>query len=460
MAAALVAVGAAVAGAVAIVRSGPGEPDPAEALERARAAMSGAGSFQLRSTGEDRSAAGEADGPGTEILYRTVTDTEVAGDDWRAVADSGDWASEVVGVDGVIYERTAGDAAALADEPWIEVPLGRPGTRDLSAEARLADVLAMLDGLDADGDGDGRIDPDVGDDLDLADSFVVRALAAYYLWGGVEAPGLPDASGVAVTLPTGLVDAFGRFGDAELVARDDDAMTIRATRRAPTEVAGAVDLVLPEGRVEVDLGRDHLPTTLRLTVDGESASYTETITFSDWGAGIAIGAPDDIDETPWIDEEALAEVQGTVTALAPTELPGDLRLVDIAALPAEVAADWGEPCDQLELWYEPPLTTQAEVDAWYAGPDHLAVYLLPVGCALVADPTPFASGPYGDVPTREAYGVVEVRIDDTVVQIDTTYTHDLPAMVASIAPFDLDAELARVAVLAKEAWLGGAVPAA
>ena len=38
------------------------------------------------------------------------------------------------------------------------------------------------------------------------------------------------------------------------------------------------------------------------------------------------------------------------------------------------------------------------------------------------------------------------------MQFDTTYTSELPAMVASIQPFDLDAELARLAPLAEQMW--------
>ena len=39
---------------------------------------------------------------------------------------------------------------------------------------------------------------------------------------------------------------------------------------------------------------------------------------------------------------------------------------------------------------------------------------------------------------------------ETVVQFDTTYLDDVPTMVASIQPFDLDAEVARAGVLAEE----------
>ncbi|HET6664316.1 MAG TPA: hypothetical protein VFG94_08660 [Acidimicrobiales bacterium] len=50
-------------------------------------------------------------------------------------------------------------------------------------------------------------------------------------------------------------------------------------------------------------------------------------------------------------------------------------------------------------------------------------------------------------------GVLEVLVGDTVVRIDTTYEGEtLAALVTSIEPFDLDAEIERLSALADEAW--------
>lgn len=447
---------AAAAVAVAVMRSDPGEPEAAEALERARDAVAEAGSFRLTSTSEERSVVGELDGPGAQQVFRTVTDAEVTGDDLRAVVDSGDWADEIVRVDGAVYQRSAPDVDALADELWTVLP---PEILDaaLPNDGDLADLLLAITGLDM--DGDGEIDPDLAGDPELAESLMVPVLAGYYLWSEAPTPAAPLPGGPGLPLPAGFVDTFGRFDDAEVVAHSGAGTTIAATRRLPDEVAAeiaaVVDVALPDGRIEIDLGGDHLPVALRLTVEGSSVTYSETITFADWGADVAIEVPDgEIDETPWIDEEAVAEVRGTLTALGPTELPDGLELAGIDAISADEAGEWGEPCGQLDLWYEPPLTTETEADAWYASPDYLDIFLLPAACAVQADPTPFEAGAYGDVPSRMVYGVVEVRIGDTVVRIDTTFTPDLPAIVASIRPFDLDAELARVAALAEDTWYG------
>jgi hypothetical protein len=49
-----------------------------------------------------------------------------------------------------------------------------------------------------------------------------------------------------------------------------------------------------------------------------------------------------------------------------------------------------------------------------------------------------------------------VLVGDTVVQFDTSYGDDvLAALIATLAPIDLDAEVARTAVYAEASWEGG-----
>jgi hypothetical protein len=442
-----------VVGAVALVvgRDG-GEPSATEALERAQAAIAEVDTFRMHTTSEDRSVTGDPDGAGSSTVFRTVSDTDVAGDDVHAVFDSGDWADETVSVAEGVYLRSAASTAELAGEPW---ELLSPDTFDtaLPAGADLHDELLLFLGLDF--DGDGEIDPDVLED-EYLEGMVVPGLAAYYLFG-LGAAGVASPAGAPVALPAGLVETFGSFEDAEVVSDGDGELVIAATRSVPPDVAEGIDVELPPGRFEITLGADDLPTRLELSVDGTDAHYTETVEFSDWGADIAIGVPEgEIDETPWLDEEALAEVRGTVQALAPTAVPDGLELGAIDALSAEDAEEFGdEPCAQLMLSYMPPITDEVATEEWMSSPDYLDVYLLPQTCALDYDDTPFEPGEFGDLPSRETDVYVEVLVGETVVQFDTTYTDDLPAMVASIQPFDLDAELARLAPLAEQTWNAG-----
>jgi hypothetical protein len=427
---------AAVAAAVVVARSGGSDVDPDEALQKAAAAMEDAGSYRMHEVSVDSSASGEAGGAGSSSEYRTVTDAEVSGDQWRATTDSGDYADEMVGLTDSFYSRSADTADLLAEEPWIVLPADVTDQLTDLAEADPQSAFLMLTGLDF--DGDGQIDDDFEDDDEFLQESLIPGLAAYYLFGGGEPAGLAGPG--PVPLPSGFVDAFGSFEDAEVVSDDGDTLTIRATRHMPDDVAADLDIDVPPGVFEITLGPDDLPTRLTVTVDGSRAHHSEEITFSDWGADITIGVPEgDVDETPWVDEEAIAAIREVVTPLAPTVVPDGLVLSYIDAYEADESE---ESCPELDLGYAPPLEDEAATDEFETSPDYLEIYLLPADCAQQSDDTPFQPGEFGDVPSRESeFGYVELLVGDTVVQIDTTYEDELAAMVASIAPFDLDAAL-------------------
>jgi hypothetical protein len=448
---AVVLVGA-VAAAVVVARSGGDDADPDEALQRAAAAMEEAGSYRMNVASVDSSATGEEGGAGSSSEYRTVTDAEVSGDQWRATTDSGDYADEMVALTDTIYSRSADSADALADEPWIVEPGDVTDQLTDLADGDPQAAFLMVTGLDF--DGDGQIDDDFeGDDEYLQES-LIPALGVYYLFGLGEPAGLDGTGPITVPLPNGFVDAFGSFEDAEVVSDDGDTLTIRATRHVPDSIADGLDVDLPPGVFEITLGPDDLPTRLTLTVDGSRAHHSEDVTFSDWGADIAIGVPEgEVDETPWVDEEAIAAAREVVTPLAPTAVPDGLVLSYIDGYTAD---ELDEPCPQLNLSYAPPLDDEAATDAFETSPDYLDIYLLPADCAQQSDGTPFEPGEFGDVPSREStYGYLEVLVGDTVVQIDSSYEDELPALVASIAPFDLDAALVTTNAIGEQEWSEG-----
>jgi len=424
-----------VAAAALVARSGGG-PDAAEALARARAAMAEAGSYRVRAIAEVRTFTGEPGGAGSDSSYRAVTESEVSGDDWRETTDAGDWVDEAVGVGGQIYTRGAEDAAGLAAEPWVLLPVDLP----------TGDEIVSLGGWAS---APAGVDDEFLDDAFSDDSWLIPMLAADYL-GGMAAPG-GGGEGAPVALPTGFVDAFGAFEDAEVVDDGGSGLRLRATRSAPDTLVEQVGRPLPDGQFEIVLGEDDLPTRLVLTVEGETASHRDDITFTDWGADIVVTVPEgEIDETPWLDEEALAEARAGVTPLAPTALPDGLGLIDVYAMSAD---DTGDGCAQIDLSYGPPPEDEA---AWEAWDDYLDVYLVPADCALAYDDTPFAPGPYGDLPYRDVDDLPAVLVGDTVVQFDTSYGHDvLAALIATLAPIDLDAEVARTAAYAEASWEGG-----
>jgi hypothetical protein len=395
-----------------------GGPNAAQTLERVQDAMLDAGSFRLRSTTTDSSTSGDSDGGGSDFSFRVVTEAEVAGTAWRARADSGDYYDEIVAVDGDLYIRSEVDEDALADAPWQLIP---------------AEPMS-----------DAEIDDFLFDDMapEEEEDFIVSTLGALYLGDFSESAGL--ASTTAVALPTGLVAAIGDLADVEIVSFAGGEVRLRGVRHPPPYIDAGFPGAAPDGVFEIVLGDDYRPKALRLTVEGRHARHVNVISFADWGADITVDVPDgEIDETPWIDEEAVAEAaDGLGPIMWPTVVPDGLVVTDIYAYFGDESP---EGCDQIDLTYGPPPEDEAAFEEWLDSDDWLDVYLMPLDCALDYDDTPFAVGDYGPALVREVDGLLEVQVDTTVVQFDTTYEDDLPAMVASLQPFDLDAEVERIA---------------
>jgi hypothetical protein len=411
-----VAVVAVITTAVLVAGSGDDGPTAEETLSRAQDAMLDAGTFRLHSEATDRTTEGEAGSGGSDVSFRVVTEAEVAGADWRATADEGDLLDEAVAIDGDVYVRSEADEAALAEAAWAIVP---------SAPMRDTDIGEFLF-------------TDIEDD----EEYVVSTLGALYLGDFSESADL--ATTTPILLPTGMVEAFGDLQEVEIVDRRGGETRLRGVRRVPDEIAEGVDVTLPDGEFELILDAGYLPRALRLTVEGESTTHVNEISFTGWGDEITVGVPEgEVDETPWIDEDGLTEALPTVgAAVAPTVVPDELVLNDLYPIPEDEAI---EGCVEIGMSYSPPLDDVDAQEDWLNSSDYLDVYLLPLDCALDYDDTPFAAGDYGPALVREVDGLLEVQVGTTVVQFDTTFEDELPAMVASLQPFDLDAEIARIA---------------
>jgi hypothetical protein len=457
-----------VAGVVAVRALGGDDVDPDAALGRAQSAVADAASYRLRITTEDQSGLGALVGPGTYTTMRLVDDVEVSGDNWHSRSDGGEWVDESIVVDGTLYTRWGDSYTPVEGEQWTASPVPDP---DEAGDA--GDMSEMLRWFVADVESITAEGP-LPEDAEIIDGMLVSMVAGVYLAGlgdlGAAAGGGPVPF---ATDPRALAAALGTLEDAEVVSRSDAGVTIRAKRRAPAEVIEALDRPVPDGRFEVVLDAEDRPVSLTLTVENESAKHTSRVDFSDWGATITITAPaeSEIDPTPWLDEEALAEARVGITPVRPTVLPEGIELNEIYPVVAEEAVEMGavDGCAQLNLVYGPPIDpaalddpgAMAELGAW---DDYVDVYLLPASCAQRADDTPFRRGDYGDAAVRTIDDeLLEVLVGDTVVQIDTSYQGEaLAALVRSIQPFDLDAEIARLSLLAQEMWddlpLGPSMP--
>ena len=448
-----------VGGVVAVQALDGGDVDPEAALRRAGAALTEADSYRLTVTSEDRTGLRALDGAGTHTVVRVVDTVEVSGDDWNVHSDGGDWVDEAKLVGGKLYTRWGDNYTPIEDEPWAIEPVPEAGEVDQAdaltemLEWFTADIEAMTEDLPG----------DLPEDDGIVDEMVVSMLGPLYLAGlgdagfgiGAGGPGLLGAD------PRALANALSALEDAEVVSQSAGRVTIRAMRRAPAEVVQALDRPVPDGHFEVVLDTtDDRPVSLTLAVENDSASHTSRINFSDWGAAIHIAAPaeSEIDPTPWLDEEAIAKARVGITPLRPTVLPDGIELQDIYPVSTEEAREFGEGCAQLNLIYGPPLDPELLDDpdslaVFEEGDDYLDIYLMQASCAQEANDTPFASGRYGDLLVRDAEGLLEVLVGDTVVQIDTSHQGEtLAALVTSIQPFDLDAEIARLSALAEEMW--------
>jgi hypothetical protein len=420
-----VAAVALVAATVLMAGSGDDGPSTAETLERVQDAMLDAGTFRMRSTATDRSSFGDSEGGGREYSHRVVTEAEVAGADWRARSDEGDWLNEVVAVDGDLYVRSDADEAMLADATW-----------ELTPDTSMSD---------------DELDEFLFEDVAPEDEeFVISTLGTLYLGGFSESAGVASSTGVP--MPTGLAEAIGDLTEVEIVSIAGGEVRLRGVRHPPDHLTPGFPVLAPDGVFEIVLGRDYLPKALRLTVDGLRARHVNEISFADWGADITVDVPDgEIDETPWIEEEALAEAaDGLGPTVWPTVVPDGLVVTDMYAYVEDESL---EGCDEIDLAYGPPPDDEEAFDEWMESDDYLDVLLMPLDCALDYDDTPFAAGAFGPALVREVDGLLEVQVDTTVVQFDTTYEDELPAMVASLQPFDLDAEIERIAEEGGSAFL-------
>lgn len=352
----------------------PGPPTAGELLDRAAGFVEAAEGVAWSATVRIESAdEGSLDG-GSSSVFRTRLDGEVAFPDRsRTVLVSDGYVSEELLVEG---------------EGWIRDAEGRP---QLGLEA-----WAPLDGLEI-------------------------ALPAPRLGGLLGGPAeleelIRRAEEPAEALAEG--DAFRLVTETEADLLDDDDFGIDVDR-VELEL-----LVAPDGRP--------LAYTLRFEGDeelGEVAGET-VVEDLDWGpADVEPPAEDDIDPTPAIEEEAIADFEDA-PLFQLGAVPEGWVLAFAGIIPEDLSA---EGCEQLDLEYTDP---EDEV----AG--YLSLYALPARCQ---DPEP----PSDAVPVRTALGAGWAEVDgsstfvvlfigETAVQVDTDLPVDeVVALLERLEPLDL-----------------------
>jgi hypothetical protein len=418
-----------VAGAIAVVaKRNPGAEDGTARLAAAQAAVAAATSYRYEIRDTSTVQTGDPDGAGSEVTNRSVsTGTVAAADRWRVVEDSADAffgdagePFEIVRLGDRVYSKGGfSDVPDGVEAPaWMESPAGEPLTMD--------DYLEMYEFM---------TDDTVAEDVGL-DAFEVESDAAY------DAQWRLDVLLGAYLLPIEVDPAnLGRLIEdaTDPVVEErlpDGGVRLRAVlapipglEEIDGEAIEPVDLVL-------DLDKDDAPVAARFSVATDGASSIVEVSYSDWGADLVVDAPDpaDVDQTPWVTEEALAAVDQDLL-VAPTELPGSLALTGADVL------EYDDDCWELDLSYSDPSESDIPFDLSdeeyseaMADIPYLWVSVLSRACSEAMDESPF-DAQVGGFPSRGDDGYVEVLVGDAVVTIDSDLDEaEVDALVASLRP--------------------------
>lgn len=354
---------------------------------------------------------------------RTVTEGVVADPDrWQLKAEEGDpygmepytWEQIRVGEDLFVHDGLGLDGLEDIEAPrWVRM--------DASAwELSVDDLVEMFE---AEGWMEGE-----EDELYLAEIRLDLALAEYVL---------DSETGAPEDLKRLVLDA----AEPEIEERlADGGVRLRVQLAPSARLAEAAGLSLPPIDVVLDLDAEDRPVMARLTAEVDGASADVEVRLTDWGADLEVSEPDpgDVDQTPWVAEEALATVPELL--LLPGWLPDGLELVDASMYRYD--GD-GDECPSVELSFG----TEAEVDLhpgeidWSADLPELPYFHLsisPAGCADQYSDLDF-SEVLGGHPARDDYGW-EVLVGEAWVMLEGSVVDEdqLAAVAASIRPVTLD----------------------
>lgn len=315
-------------GGLAAVLLAPGGGDtPAQALREIRRFVSEQRTATV--TGESTTWLQEEGGP--EPVTTRLSGQIRLPDEAHIVSEEDGYADETLVAGGSVYGRSAGGKEELAGEKWERRGPASDDGDDGDDDARL--VAAMSAGIPLDLDAlFGR----------LSDA---RRVGPAQMRGTVSLGDL-------------LPDEVRRLMEAQSPAFDEDELEgtdlpergITATDEYTVEFGFHVELVItigygPGGRLD------------SLLIEAEDASDPEDATkdrdefhFSNWGAPVDIAPPaaDQVDLTPGIEEEALAEFQRHATVMALSPPPAGWALAFASVVERD---DVNRRCPSAELQY-------------------------------------------------------------------------------------------------------------
>ena len=317
---------------------------------------------------------------------RTRLDGDTNFTDSHFIARQGDSYTEVRAIDRVVFERSADSERALRSEQY--------GEFDLDEEARRAGVVKP---------GDAGGSAETGEPASLPE-----------LLRGAQRPRIVSE------------EPNGRYVLSADVAE-------AALERFDAEGEAALRLTMhQDGRVD----------EVEIEVDAEDAEVVGEYTFSRWGTAVKVDRPNpsEIDPTPGIDEEDLAEWDDA-PLYSLRSIPRGWVLEGAYIVAAEESA---QDCEQVALDYVDPNDPEA---------GYLYLYEVPIDCEGLDTEAPRGSDPFsagrytGWIDESEDGTFALVTIGDTAVQAETDLdAASLAALLATLGPLDLTADLTEVNV--------------
>ncbi len=324
-----------VAAGLVAIQGRDAEDDPDEALADAKEAIGDADAYRYDLTMKSHVVTGDPDESGTEMTTRSVLRGEVAGDDWHVIEDLSedgiDETYETLRVGDEIY--TTGFDASDVGPQWYAAPV--PSDEDVAEEWQ-----AMTEEVAA----------DLEDDDPYADESKAQVAVAAYT-------GTIDSN--PATVARTVTDLTSPKVEEQL---GDGGVILRATLAPSPELAGVVD-DLPPVQATLVLDAEHRPVSVSFRAAVGSASTDVTVKLSGWGDAIRVSPPveKDIDRTPWLSEEWLAQLDAPALVSPTVAAPLDLvsaTVYDSAGFNPDAAK--GETCPTLSLSY----ATKALMDAY------------------------------------------------------------------------------------------------
>jgi hypothetical protein len=227
----------------------------------------------------------------------------------------------------------------------------------------------------------------------------------------------------------------------------DDAVRLRVEVAPLPEIAAVADEPIVPMDLLLELDGQHRPRAATFEMADGPDSLTLELEFSDWGAPLTVRPPDedDVERTPWVDEEGLAEVDPALLLL-PAALPDDLELVS-----AEVDGDDDEEFDQgdcrgIEFEYATRSALEVQLEDYeaYDGPE-LELYILPASCEEpIYEDQVFDEQIAGRPAIDVGSGEPTVLVGDAAVSIFGTLDDDeIEQVVRSLEPVTPEQVLAR-----------------